>query len=66
MAVDYSSKEYLDKVDAWWRAANYISSWPNFMKDNTLLKREIRPEDVKGNLLGIGVLYLRVILSMLI
>ena len=25
MTVDYNSKAYLDKVDAWWRAANYIS-----------------------------------------
>ena len=25
MTVDYSSKEYLNKLDAYWRAANYVS-----------------------------------------
>ena len=23
--TDYSSQEYLDKLDAYWRAANYVS-----------------------------------------
>ena len=25
MAVDYDSKKYLESVDAYWRAANYLS-----------------------------------------
>ena len=40
MTVDYNSKAYLDKVDAWWRAANYISAAQMYLKDNPLLKRE--------------------------
>mgnify|MGYP000169900008 CR=1 FL=1 len=41
MTVDYNSKAYLDKVDAWWRAANYISAAQMYLKDNPLLKREV-------------------------
>ena len=26
MAVDFDSKAYLEKVDAWWRATNYLSA----------------------------------------
>lgn len=52
MTVDFNSKEYLDKVDGWWRAANYISVGQTFMKDNPLLKRPIVPEDVKRKPIG--------------
>lgn len=52
MAFDYNSKEYLDKVDGWWRAANYISVGQTFMKDNPLLRRELKPEDVKRKPIG--------------
>ena len=41
MTVDYNSKAYLDKVGAWWRAANYISAAQMYLKDNPLLKREV-------------------------
>ena len=37
MTVDYNSKAYLDKVDAWWRAANYISAAQMYLKDNPVL-----------------------------
>lgn len=52
MTVDFNSQEYLDKVDGWWRAANYISVGQTFMKDNPLLKRKIVPEDVKRKPIG--------------
>ena len=39
MTVDYNSKAYLDKVDAWWRAANYISAAQMYLKDNPLKRR---------------------------
>ena len=32
MTVDFNSKAYLDKVDAWWRAANYISAAQMYLK----------------------------------
>ncbi len=34
MTVDYSSKEYLNKLDAYWRAANYVSVGQLYLKDN--------------------------------
>lgn len=48
----YSSTEYLDKIDKWWRAANYLSIGQLYLKDNPLLKREIRSEDVKYHPIG--------------
>ncbi len=41
MTIDLTAKTYLDKVDAWWRAANYISAAQMYLKDNLLLKREV-------------------------
>lgn len=49
MTVDYNSKAYLDKVDAWWRAANYISAAQMYLKDNPLLKREVVENDLKAH-----------------
>ncbi|MBR8696412.1 hypothetical protein I8F94_10605 [Enterococcus gallinarum] len=34
--MDYSSKEYFDKMTAWWRAANYLSVGQIYLKDNPL------------------------------
>ncbi|MFN6917078.1 phosphoketolase [Enterococcus faecium] len=45
--MDYSSKEYFDKMTAWWRAANYLSVGQLYLKDNPLLRRTLKPEDVK-------------------
>ena len=36
MAVDFDSKAYLEKVDAWWRATNYLSAGMIFLKSNPL------------------------------
>ena len=52
MTVDYNSKAYLDKVDAWWRAANYISAAQMYLKDNPLLKREVVENDLKAHPIG--------------
>ncbi|MCD5028662.1 phosphoketolase family protein [Enterococcus asini] len=52
MTVNYDSKEYLAKVDAWWRAANYISVAQMYLKDNPLLTREISEEDLKIHPIG--------------
>ena len=45
--TDYSSQEYLDKLDAYWRAANYVSVGQLYLKDNPLLRRPLKAEDVK-------------------
>ncbi|MGG5358275.1 MULTISPECIES: phosphoketolase family protein [unclassified Enterococcus] len=50
--MDYSSKEYFDKMTAWWRAANYLSVGQLYLKDNPLLKRTLKPEDVKKHPIG--------------
>jgi len=52
MSTNYDSKEYLAKMDAWWRAANYISVAQIFLKDNPLLKKPFEKEDVKHHPIG--------------
>jgi len=42
----------LHAVDAYWRAANYLSVGQIYLMDNPLLTRPLRPEDVKPRLLG--------------
>lgn len=52
MAKDYSSKEYFAKLDAYWRAANYISVGQLYLKDNSLLRRPLESSDVKAKPIG--------------
>jgi xylulose-5-phosphate/fructose-6-phosphate phosphoketolase len=42
----------LDKIDAWWRAANYLSVGQTYLYDNPLLKEPLRKEHVKPRLVG--------------
>jgi xylulose-5-phosphate/fructose-6-phosphate phosphoketolase len=42
----------LDGLDAWWRAANYLSVGQIYLLDNPLLAEPLRPEHVKPRLLG--------------
>jgi xylulose-5-phosphate/fructose-6-phosphate phosphoketolase len=44
--------ELRDRVDAWWRAANYLSVGQIYLFDNPLLARPLEPGDVKPMLLG--------------
>ncbi len=44
--------EALDSIDAYWRAANYLSVGQIYLYDNPLLKRPLVPTDVKHMLLG--------------
>ena len=43
---------YLDRIDAYWRAANYISIGQIYLLDNPLLQEPLRIEHVKPRLLG--------------
>ncbi|MGF7436981.1 phosphoketolase family protein [Lentilactobacillus senioris] len=55
MTVDYDSKEYLEKVDAWWRAATYLSGGMIFLKSNPLFSvtnTPIQKDDVKVKPIG--------------
>ena len=42
----------IGQIDAYWRAANYLSVGQIYLRDNPLLKRPLAPEDVKRVLLG--------------
>src|SRR5271157_1416878 len=46
------SPELLDKMNAYWRAANYLSVGQIYLKDNPLLERPLTLDDVKPRLLG--------------
>src|SRR5687767_13870973 len=44
--------EELAGLDAYWRAANYLSVGQIYLLDNALLREELKPEHVKPRLLG--------------
>jgi xylulose-5-phosphate/fructose-6-phosphate phosphoketolase len=44
--------EELQRLDAWWRAANYLSVGQIYLLDNPLLREPLRLEHVKPRLLG--------------
>ncbi len=46
------SDDELRLIDAWWRAANYLSVGQIYLLDNPLLREPLEPEHVKPRLLG--------------
>jgi xylulose-5-phosphate/fructose-6-phosphate phosphoketolase len=44
--------EELGRIDAYWRAANYLSVGQIYLLDNPMLRDPLRPEHVKPRLLG--------------
>src|SRR6266536_2433238 len=44
--------ELLRKIDAWWRAANYLSVGQIYLYDNPLLKKPLKLAHIKPRLLG--------------
>ncbi|MGO9587685.1 MAG: phosphoketolase [Limisphaerales bacterium] len=46
------SPDLLRKMDAYWRAANYLSVGQIYLYDNPLLKRPLKREHIKPRLLG--------------
>jgi xylulose-5-phosphate/fructose-6-phosphate phosphoketolase len=44
--------DLFDKMDAYWRAANYLSLGQIYLCDNPLLKKPLKPEHIKNMLLG--------------
>ncbi|MBN9308374.1 MAG: phosphoketolase family protein [Devosia sp.] len=44
--------DLLRRMDAYWRAANYLSVGQIYLRDNPLLRRKLRIKDVKPRLLG--------------
>jgi xylulose-5-phosphate/fructose-6-phosphate phosphoketolase len=47
-----TTPEDLHRLDAWWRAANYLSVGQIYLLDNPLLREPLRIEHVKPRLLG--------------
>ena len=45
-------RDLLDKMHAWWRAANYLSVGQIYLRGNALLEEPLRLEHVKPRLLG--------------
>jgi xylulose-5-phosphate/fructose-6-phosphate phosphoketolase len=45
-------RDELRRLDAYWRAANYLSVGQVYLLDNPLLREPLRPEHVKPRLLG--------------
>ncbi|MGB2603227.1 MAG: phosphoketolase family protein [Candidatus Sulfotelmatobacter sp.] len=46
------TSEELRKIDAYWRACNYLCAGMIYLRDNPLLKKPLRPEHFKNRLLG--------------
>jgi xylulose-5-phosphate/fructose-6-phosphate phosphoketolase len=49
MAID---ADLLDRIDAYWRAANYLSVGQIYLLDNPLLRQPLQPAHIKPRLLG--------------
>jgi xylulose-5-phosphate/fructose-6-phosphate phosphoketolase len=52
MKTDILSSDELHKIDAYWRAANYLSVGQIYLYDNPLLKRQLTLSDVKPLVVG--------------
>jgi xylulose-5-phosphate/fructose-6-phosphate phosphoketolase len=46
------SEQELSLIDAWWRAANYLSVGQIYLMDNPLLRQPLQREHIKPRLLG--------------
>ncbi|MGI5170886.1 phosphoketolase family protein [Spirillospora sp. CA-253888] len=52
MTADPAADPDFQLLDAYWRAANYLSAGQIYLLDNPLLRQELRPEHIKPRLLG--------------
>jgi xylulose-5-phosphate/fructose-6-phosphate phosphoketolase len=44
--------DQLDRIDAYWRACNYLAVGMIYLRDNPLLREPLKPEHIKQRLLG--------------
>jgi xylulose-5-phosphate/fructose-6-phosphate phosphoketolase len=51
-AVQPLSAEELRRIDAYWRACNYLAVGMIYLQDNPLLREPLKPEHIKNRLLG--------------
>lgn len=45
-------REQVRDINAWWRAANYLSACQLYLLDNPLLREPLRPEHLKRSIVG--------------
>src|SRR5215469_11958609 len=50
--ADVLNEQELSRLDAYWRAANYLSVGQIYLLDNPLLREPLKPEHIKPRLLG--------------
>ena len=51
-SVQPLSPEMLQRMDAWWRAANYLSVGQIYLMTNPLLREPLNKDHIKPRLLG--------------
>ena len=42
----------IERIDAYWRAANYLSAAQLYLLDDPLLRRPLEPADIKKKIVG--------------
>ncbi len=50
--VSAPSDELIEKMNAWWRAANYLNIGQIYLKANPLVKEPLTVDHIKPRLLG--------------
>ena len=53
--VDVLSRQELSSLDAYWRAANYLSVGQIYLLDNPLLQEPLKPEHIKPGIVPAAV-----------
>lgn len=48
----FSTDEYFENLDKYFRAANFVSATQLYLLDNPLLSRRLRPSDIKKKIVG--------------
>ena len=48
----FLSQEYLEKMDAYWRATNYLAAGQLYLLDNPLLREPLKMEHIKKKIVG--------------
>jgi xylulose-5-phosphate/fructose-6-phosphate phosphoketolase len=51
-SIQTLTSDELRKIDAYWRACNYLCAGMIYLRDNPLLRQPLRPEHFKNRLLG--------------
>ena len=46
------SEDELKRINAYWRACNYLAAGMIYLRENPLLKEPLKPDNIKNRLLG--------------